>query len=130
MQDTLGNLFAGVALQFDKPYEIGDWIEIHNSGQKWVGQIYEITWRATLLIGFVEEFITVPNRVMGQSEISNFRRSTTLLFVLRFLNFRLRQTWRARQRDPTYGRAERRRNPKKSRSERTSLRNDGSLGGI
>jgi small-conductance mechanosensitive channel len=29
LQDTLGNLFAGVALQFDKPYEIGDWIEVH-----------------------------------------------------------------------------------------------------
>ena len=87
MQDTLGNLFAGVALQFDKPYEIGDWIEISNGGQKWVGQIYEITWRATLLIGFVEEFITVPNRVMGQSEISNF--STKYHPIIRTQIFRL-----------------------------------------
>jgi small-conductance mechanosensitive channel len=74
LQDTLGNLFAGVALQFDKPYEIGDWIEISSSGAKWVGQVEEISWRATVLIGFGDEQITVPNRLMSQSEIANFTR--------------------------------------------------------
>lgn len=72
LQDTLGNLFAGIALQLDKPYEIGDWIEIQSSGQKWVGQVHEITWRATVLIGYSEEAITVPNRTMAQAQISNF----------------------------------------------------------
>jgi len=72
LQDTLGNLFAGVALQFDKPYEIGDWIEIQNGSQKWVGQVSEISWRATVLLAFGEESITVSNRVMAQSEIANF----------------------------------------------------------
>lgn len=74
LQDTLGHLFAGVSLQFDKPYEIGDWVEIQSGGQKWVGQIEEISWRATVLIGFSDEMITVPNRVMAQSQISNFTR--------------------------------------------------------
>ncbi|MBI2711257.1 MAG: mechanosensitive ion channel family protein [Bdellovibrio sp.] len=72
LQDTLGNLFSGVALQLDKPYEIGDWIEVHASGQKWAGQVYEITWRATILIAVGDEVITIPNRVMGQAQISNF----------------------------------------------------------
>jgi small-conductance mechanosensitive channel len=72
LQDTLGNLFAGVALQFDKPYEIGDWIEIQNDGQKWVGQVEEISWRATVMISFTEELITIPNRMLAQSQVSNF----------------------------------------------------------
>lgn len=72
LQDTLGNLFSGVALQFDKPYEIGDWIEVQASGQKWVGQVNEITWRATILIAVGDEIITIPNRVMGQAQIANF----------------------------------------------------------
>lgn len=72
LQDTLGNLFAGVALQLDKPYEIGDWIEIQNGTQKWVGQVREISWRATLLTGMSDESITVPNRTMAQAQISNF----------------------------------------------------------
>jgi len=72
LQDTLGNLFAGVALQFDKPCEIGDWVEIVNGIQKWVGQVHEVTWRATVLIGLSDELITLPNRIVGQSQVSNF----------------------------------------------------------
>lgn len=87
LQDTLGNLFAGVALQFDKPYEIGDWIEIQSGTQKWVGQVYDISWRATVLIGFGEEAITVPNRVMGQAQISNF--ATKYRPIMRNVQIRL-----------------------------------------
>jgi small-conductance mechanosensitive channel len=72
LQDTLGNLFSGVAMTFDKPYEIGDWIEITLNGQKWVGQVQEISWRATVLLGISDESISVPNRLMGQTQISNF----------------------------------------------------------
>ena len=72
MQDTLGNLFAGVALQLDKPFGIGDWIEVMSSDQKWSGQVYEVSWRATSLISFTDEIITIPNRTMAQAEISNF----------------------------------------------------------
>jgi small-conductance mechanosensitive channel len=72
LQDTLGNLFAGVSLQFDKPFEIGDWIEVQNGSQRLVGEVREISWRATLLLGFTEELITIPNRLITQSEISNW----------------------------------------------------------
>jgi small-conductance mechanosensitive channel len=74
LQDTLGNLVAGVALQLDKPYEIGDWIEIYNTNnsQRFVGQVREITWRALNLISFTEETITIPNRMLAQAEIANF----------------------------------------------------------
>src|SRR5262249_25507055 len=72
LQDTLGKRFAGVAMQFDKPYEIGDWIEIMLNGQKWVGQVQEISWRATVMVGISDEHISVPNRLMGQTQISNF----------------------------------------------------------
>jgi small-conductance mechanosensitive channel len=72
LQDTLGNLFSGVAMTFDKPYEIGDWIEITLDGLKWVGQVQEISWRATVLQGISDESISVPNRLMGQTQISNF----------------------------------------------------------
>ncbi len=72
LQDTLGNLFAGVALQFDKPYEIGDWIEVHSGDQTHSGEVHEITWRATILNGFFDEVITLPNRAVAQSEVYNF----------------------------------------------------------
>jgi small-conductance mechanosensitive channel len=72
LQDTIGNLFAGVALQLDKPYEIGDWIEVNQGGIVWTGQVEEITWRATTLIGLCDELLILPNRAMSNAEISNF----------------------------------------------------------
>ena len=45
MQDTLGNLFAGISLQIDRSFEIGDWVEVVSGIQKTTGQVREITWR-------------------------------------------------------------------------------------
>lgn len=72
MQDTLGNLFAGVSLQVDKNFDIGDWLEVVNGLQKTVGQVNEISWRATTLIGLSDEKITIPNRTLANSQIFNF----------------------------------------------------------
>lgn len=72
LQDTLGNLFAGISLQIDKSYEIGDWLEVVQGIQRAVGQVKEITWRSTILVGFSDEEITLPNRTMANAQISNF----------------------------------------------------------
>ncbi len=72
LQETLGNIFAGISLQMDRNYEIGDWLEVTNGTQKAIGQVKEITWRSTVLIGFSDEAITLPNRVIAQSQIANF----------------------------------------------------------
>lgn len=72
LQDTLGNLFAGIALQFDKNFEIGDWVEVTQGLQKTVGQVKEISWRSVLLIGLSDELITLSNRAMATAQIANF----------------------------------------------------------
>lgn len=87
LQDTLGNLFAGIALQVDKSFEIGDWLEISGSEGKVVGQVKEISWRSTTLIGFADEIIVVPNRLLSQSKISNF--SPPEGPIIRSQNFRI-----------------------------------------
>lgn len=80
LQDTLGNLFAGISLQIDKTFEIGDWLEIATNSHKIVGQVKEITWRATILTGWTEELITVPNRMMANAQIANFTSSESPIF--------------------------------------------------
>jgi len=72
LQDTLGNLFAGISLQIDKSYEIGDWLEVVQGIQRATGQVKEISWRSTILVGFSDEEITLPNRTMANAQISNF----------------------------------------------------------
>lgn len=87
LQDTLGNLFAGISLQLDKSFEIGDWVEVVQGLQKTVGQVKEITWRATTLIGWADEVIVIPNRTMANSHISNFQSGD--LPIIRNQIFRL-----------------------------------------
>src|ERR1700759_4960222 len=42
LQDTLGNLFAGLAIQIEKPFRVGHWVRIAEVD----GLVSEITWRA------------------------------------------------------------------------------------
>lgn len=72
LQDTLGNLFAAISLQIDKPFELEDWIELKGAGEKITGQVKELSWRATLLLAVTDEFISIPNRTLAQCQIINF----------------------------------------------------------
>ncbi len=87
LQDTLGNLFAGISLQVDKAFDIGDWLEVTNGIQKTTGQVKEITWRATVLGGWTDELITLPNRFLANSQIANFSLNDQP--IIRSQNFRL-----------------------------------------
>jgi small-conductance mechanosensitive channel len=88
LQDTLGNLFAGISLQVDKAFEIGDWIEVTSGIQKCTGQVKEITWRATVLAGWnSDELITLPNRFLAGAQIANYSLARTP--ILRSALFRL-----------------------------------------
>tara|TARA_B110001454_G_scaffold219057_1_gene249647 strand:- start:91139 stop:92170 length:1032 start_codon:yes stop_codon:yes gene_type:complete len=72
LQDTLGNLFSGVAMQIGQPFKIGDWVEINHDNKKWLGQIQEITWRSTFLITFSDETVMIPNKTIALSQITIF----------------------------------------------------------
>lgn len=89
LQDSLGNLFSGLALQFEGTYSIGDWIEVHLPEQKTVGRVDEITWRATVLVGWTDEQVTIPNRILSQSQINNFsiRKTSFAKSIIFRLNF-------------------------------------------
>lgn len=77
LQDTLGNLFAGISLQIDKTFEIGDWLEIMNGSTKIIGQVKELSWRSTVLVGFADEMITLPNKMVSLCQVSNFSPEDT-----------------------------------------------------
>ena len=70
LQDTLGNLFSGVALLFERPFEIGDWLEV--DGQ--VGKVIEVNWRSVHIMTRELEQLIVPNSVLSQSVIRNYNR--------------------------------------------------------
>ena len=72
LQDTLGNLFAGLAIQIEKPFRVGQWIQV--SGRD--GQVQEITWRATKLRTKDGEFLVVPNSIVSKEPVLNYSEPT------------------------------------------------------
>ncbi|MCS6837249.1 MAG: mechanosensitive ion channel family protein [Bdellovibrionaceae bacterium] len=80
LQDTLGNLFAGISLQLDRSFEIGDWLELWMNNQKVVGKVEEISWRSTTLKGLFNELIILPNRILASAQISNYKKGEIALY--------------------------------------------------
>jgi small-conductance mechanosensitive channel/CRP-like cAMP-binding protein len=75
LQDTLGNFFAGLAIQIEKPFRVGDWVKI--SGEE--GIVSEITWRATKMRTKAGNFVVVPNSALAKDTITNYCEPTRLL---------------------------------------------------
>lgn len=74
LQETLGNVMAGLALQVERDFDIGDWISID---QKITGRIREVRWRVTSLVTKNGDLMLVPNGVVARAVLTNFSRPTT-----------------------------------------------------
>jgi small-conductance mechanosensitive channel/CRP-like cAMP-binding protein len=68
LQDTLGNAFAGLAIQSEKPFRIGNWIRVG----EFEGRVAEVTWRATKLRTKMGNFVVVPNNEISKHAIVNY----------------------------------------------------------
>jgi small-conductance mechanosensitive channel len=75
LQQPLGNLFSGVVLLIERPFEVGDSIEV---GSVW-GVVQEINWRSVHILQPVSGHMeVVPNSTLNQETIRNFSRPRPL----------------------------------------------------
>jgi small-conductance mechanosensitive channel/CRP-like cAMP-binding protein len=70
MQDLLGNIIAGLALQVGKPFAQNDWLVIEGRH----AQVIEINWRSTRLRTTDDVSIEIPNREIARQTITNLNR--------------------------------------------------------
>jgi small-conductance mechanosensitive channel/CRP-like cAMP-binding protein len=68
LQDTLGNAFAGLAIQSEKPFHVGHWVKVGDNE----GRVAEVTWRATKLRTKTGNFVILPNNLVAQAAIVNY----------------------------------------------------------
>lgn len=68
LQDTLGNAFAGLAIQSEKPFHVGHWVRVGD----FEGRVAEVTWRATKLRTKAGNFAIVPNNIVAKEAIINY----------------------------------------------------------
>jgi small-conductance mechanosensitive channel len=66
LQQTLGNLFAGLALAWEQRLSIGTWVEIDGR----VGMIEQTGWRSLLIRTRLGERLLVPNADVGAARIT------------------------------------------------------------
>ncbi|MCH6255406.1 mechanosensitive ion channel family protein [Puniceicoccaceae bacterium K14] len=70
-QESLGNFFGSVSIVADRPFKVGDWIQI---GNKVDGDVEEIGLRSTKVRTWSKTVMTIPNKVMANEIIENWSR--------------------------------------------------------
>jgi small-conductance mechanosensitive channel/CRP-like cAMP-binding protein len=68
LQDVLKNVFAGLALQTEQPFDIGDWIVLDGEPR----QVLEMSWRSTHLRNTLGVDFREPNANLVVAEIVNY----------------------------------------------------------
>lgn len=66
-QDVLKNIFGGIMILFDRPFQIGDKIEIG----EYYGEVKEIGLRSTRVVTPDDSVVTIPNAELINTAVSN-----------------------------------------------------------
>lgn len=77
-QDTLSNLFGAVALFADKPFRVGDRIQLDSID----GSVEAIGLRSTRIRNLDGHLVTVPNRTMANASLTNVSRRPNIKTVM------------------------------------------------
>jgi small-conductance mechanosensitive channel len=72
MQQTLGDLFSGIAMSVERPFRLGDWIALNDGTE---GQVIDINWRTTRLRGWDNATHVIPNGELARQGFKNLHSS-------------------------------------------------------
>lgn len=75
-QDVVKSLISGISILTDKPFVIGDWIEIG----EYQGTVIDITFRSVRIKSFNNAVITIPNSTITSEYVINWNRLTSRRF--------------------------------------------------
>lgn len=75
-QDIVKSMLSGVAILSDKPFVIGDWIEV----DKFQGTVIDITFRSTRIKSYNNAVVTIPNSTITSNYVVNWNRLTSRRF--------------------------------------------------
>lgn len=66
-QNFLAGIIAGMSLQINRPYKVGDWLKVGDT----YGEVREINWRSTRLCTNDNIYLDIPNNEIVRSTITN-----------------------------------------------------------
>jgi small-conductance mechanosensitive channel/CRP-like cAMP-binding protein len=68
LQNTLGDVFSGLSLSVEKPYDVGDALLLEGGVE---GKVIQINWRSTHLRNTENDVVIVPHSSMAKMRIQN-----------------------------------------------------------
>jgi len=68
-KDTLSNIFGSLTVVLDKPFQIGDWVNIGGNVE---GTVEQVGFRSTRIRTFYDSLISVPNNTLTNTHIDNY----------------------------------------------------------
>jgi small-conductance mechanosensitive channel len=68
LQDTLGSIMSGIALLFERPFAVGDWLKVGEIE----GEVIDINWRSVRLLTKERKMYIVPHLIIGKEIICNY----------------------------------------------------------
>ncbi|WP_442582198.1 cyclic nucleotide-binding domain-containing protein [Mesorhizobium sp. ASY16-5R] len=68
LQNTLSDLFSGIALNLGRPYVLGDWIVLSDGTE---GRVVETNWRSTHLLNSDHNVVALPNSFLAKLGLTN-----------------------------------------------------------
>ena len=73
-QDSVANVIAGVLIFWDKPFQVGDWVETEGE----FGRVSDITLRSTRVRTMRNTFVVVPNKRIIDATLENYSKHGAL----------------------------------------------------
>ena len=71
-QETLANFIAGIVIFWDKPFKVGDWIEIDGE----LAEVKRVTFRSTRLSNLDNDVVVIPNTLVLSQKFINKSTNT------------------------------------------------------
>ncbi len=69
VQANISNIFSGIVINMERPFNVGDWVQIGDLDE---GRVVDITWRTVRVKVRNGYVISVPNGQVSESQIHNF----------------------------------------------------------
>ena len=71
LQNTIGDVIAGLAINIGRPFGAGDWITLADEVS---GQVMQVNWRDTRLRTWSHDMVVIPNSLVSKGIVTNHSR--------------------------------------------------------